>query len=325
MASSTSEEISAGYIAAEPLNLHARLSEISSSFHNLQDEVIAAAKPEQAEHLRQIAVGLIELCEYKFDQVVGELFLSEYWDYNYTKPLYIAASLIELIRRYRDYGVESPLDDSKREQLVLAALGFNLGLLEYEKQVYENQEDFSFEEKLKLREHYPQQSAEILKRAGLDLPVILDVVRNHNIASDNPSKDALLLRTPFVYAGIALPYNSEMAKQSINNPSKEFARMYANQELDPVYGGLFLKINGMAPIGSIINLESCEKVVVVKGPDDEDISSSQVRMLTNNDGVQLIRPGETYRFDQMPSRHRRLADHHQFAWTHFSPAQMWKD
>ena len=308
-----------------PIAVHARISDLCTEFHSLQNEILLEADPAQGNRLRQVAARLIELSESDLDQVLGELFLTDVWNYNYSKPLYIAASLVALIARCRAHDQAPSIEDDKREQLVLAALGFNLGLIEYEKQVYENQEEFSFEEKTKLREHYPQQSADRLKAIGLDQTVIQDTVRNHNVACDNPSQDALLLRTPFIYAGIAMPHSADSPQQSINNPSREFAQMYANQELDPVYGGLFLKINGIAPVGSIINLESCEKVMVIRGPEEDDIASSRVRMLTNRNGVQLTRPGEIYRFHDTPSKHRGLADHHQFAWSQFSPATMWEE
>ncbi len=305
-------------------SVHERLGELCINFHQLQDELLQQASAEQGVKLRELATLLITLSLGQLDQVLGELFLAEHSNYNFSKPLYVAASLVELIRRNNLYADAASIDDDKREQLVLAAMGYNLGLLAYEKQVYESHEEFSADEKHQLREHYPQQSGDILKSAGLDQAVIQDVVRNHNVVSDNPSKDALLMRTPFIYAGIAIPQNLAAAKRSIDNPSREFARMFANQELDPVYGGLYLKINGLAPIGSILNLESNEKTVVVKGPQDDNISSSTVRMLTNHNGVQLMRPGEHYRLNKTPTRHRGLADHHHFAWTNFSPHTMWE-
>lgn len=280
--------------------------------------------PDQGGKLETIAAELISLCDEQFAQVLGELFLSEHSNYNFTKPLYVAASLAELIRRYRDYESAAPIDDDKRLQLIVAALGYNLGLLAYEKQVYESTEEFSPEEKRELREHYPQKSAEILKAAGLDKAVIQDVVRNHNVASDNPSQEALMMRTPFIYAGIAMPQNLAVATQTIDNPSREFAKMFANKELDPVFGGLFLKINGLAPIGSILKLESNEKAMVLTGPQNKEISSSIVRMLANRNGVQLMKPGEFYALTKTPTGHRGLADHHHFAWTYFSPHVMWQ-
>jgi len=62
--------------------------------------------------------------------------------------------------------------------------------------------------------------------------LIQDVVSHHNVASNNPSKHALMMRTPFIYAGIAMSQNLLAGQRSIDNPSREFARMYANRELD---------------------------------------------------------------------------------------------
>ena len=308
-----------------PSSLHERLGTLSTDFHQWQDAVLRAPETPQGEQLESIAAGLSELCEARLDQVLGELFLTEHSNYNFSKPLYVAASLMELIRRCRAHESAATIDDSKRDQLILAALGYNLGLLAYEKQVYDSDREFSPEEKKQLRAEYPQKSAQMLQAAGLDQPVLQDAVRNHNIAADNPSQDALLLRTPFIYAGIAMPQSLALANQPIDNPSREFARMYANQELDPIFGGLFLKINGLAPIGSIIRLESNEKAMVVSGPQDTDITSSTVRMLANRNGVQLMKPGERSALNQTPPRHRGLADHHHFAWTYFSPHVMWED
>jgi len=305
-------------------SLHERLAQLCINFHQLQDELLNQADAEKGSRLQQIASTLIALGREQNDQLLGELFLSEHSNYNFTKPLYIGVSLVELIRRYNLYTDDAVIEDSKLEQMVVAALGHNLGLLAYEKRVYESQEEYSVEDKRQLREHYPQQSADILKAAGLDQPLIQDIVRNHNVASDNPSKSALLMRTPFIYAGIAMPQNLSAGQKSIDNPSREFARMFTNRELDPVYGGLYLKINGLAPIGSILKLESNERAVVVRGPQDESIISSTVRMLTNRNGVQMLRLGEHYQMNKTPTRHRGLADHHRFAWTNFSPHVMWE-
>ncbi|MEM7564140.1 MAG: hypothetical protein AAF353_13975 [Pseudomonadota bacterium] len=308
----------------ESESTHIKLRELCSNFHQLQIKMVESSVPEHGESLREIAQNLVNLCEKHFDQVLGELFLSEQSNYNFTKPLYIAASLVELIRRYNLYQGAAAYDDDQYQQMIMAALSFNLGLLAYERQIYESQEEFSFDEKRQLREHYPQQSGDILKAAGLDQPLIQDVVRNHNVASENPSKDALMMRTPFIYAGIAMPQKRLTVQPAIDNPSREFARMYAQKELDSVYGGLFLKLNGLAPIGAILNYENCQKALVIKGPSDDDISGSTVRILTNRSGVQLSRPGDRFAFTETPSPLKGVADHHLFAWIRFSAYVMWQ-
>lgn len=179
-----------------------------------------------------------------------------------------------MIRRYNRHGADASIDESQKE--------------------------FTPVEKHQLREHYPQQSAETLKAADLDQSVVQDVVRHHNVVSNNPSPLALMMRTPFIYAGIALSQNPLIGQLSIDNPSREFVRMYTERKL-----------------------ESNAWALVVQGPRDENIASSSVRMLTNRNGVQLLRPGAHYQLDKTPTRHRGLADHHHFAWTNFSPHMMW--
>jgi hypothetical protein len=232
--------------------------------------------------------------------------------------------LIELIKRFNHYNPTETIDSVRRLALVLAALGFNLGLLQYEKQVHDNKDQFSSEEKSDLREHYPKESISLLTKSGLDNPIMADAIRHHNIASDNPSKNGLLLRTPSVFAGIALPQYSSLTSDSMLNPTREFARMFASKQLDPIFAGLFLKINGIAPIGSILLFESREKAVVIKGPIGKDISSSTIRMLTNRSGIQLRRPGEKIQLNKMPIKQTGLADHHQFSWINFEPHVMWQ-
>lgn len=305
--------------------LHQRLGDLCIAFHQLQYELLDQPESGHRQRLEAVADSLVLLCEERCEQVLGELFLSEHSNYNFTKPLYIAASLLELIKRLAGHDASAAIAEDKRQQMVIAALGHNLGLLDYERQIYADDKDFTLEQKKQLRADYPQKSAEMLEAAGLDQASIQDIVRNHNVASDNPPADAMLMRTAFIYAGIAMPQKLTEASQAIDNPSREFARMYANQELDPVYGGLFLKVNGLAPIGSIVKLESNEMAMVLSGPGEEDIASSKVRMLANRNGVQLKRPGEIYQLNKTPSKHRGLADHHHFAWTSFSPHVMWQE
>ena len=175
-----------------------------------------------------------------------------------------------------------------------------------------------------LRQKYPLLSAKIAVDAGLDQAILLDAVRCHNVAHQDPSDDALMLRTPIIYAGIAMPSFERLPGESIKNPSREFASMFSRHELSPVYGGLFLKINGQAPIGSILSFDTQEKAVVIKGPNQADIMSSTIRMLTNRNNVQLLRPGEKYLLNKTPMKLKGLSDHHQFAWNKFPPHVLWE-
>jgi len=121
-----------------------------------------------------------------------------------------------------------------------------------------------------------------------------------------------------------MPQFTGIKSRGMLNPCREFAQMFAQKKLDPVLGGLFLKINGLAPVGSIMLFDSREKAMVIAGPDGDNISSSKLRLLTNRSGLQLGRPGETFYLHKTALIQKGLTDHHSFAWSKFAPFTMWE-
>ncbi|MDJ0881120.1 MAG: hypothetical protein QNJ56_05670 [Gammaproteobacteria bacterium] len=306
----------------DPNSVHARLDKQIFLFSQLQKEICQEADANHKNQLIGIAQALEALCDENIFQVIGELYLMEKSKYNYVKPLYITASLIELIKRYNAYTPDSPIEDDKKDSMIYAALLHNLGLVN--NNLYNNEKTLSVEERNAVRKNYPQISISMIQNMGFNDKTLFDAVANHNVAASSPSFEALLLRTPFIYAGIAMPEQQRAADQQLINPSREFAKMFSEQQLDPILGGLFLKINGLAPVGSILVFETLEKALVIKGPDDNNISSSQIRMLTNKNGVQFNRPGDKLYLHKIKMNHKGIADHHQFAWGKFAPFTMWQ-
>ncbi len=306
----------------DPNSVHARLDKQIFLFSQLQKEICQEADANHKNQLIGIAQALEALCDENIFQVIGELYLMEKSKYNYVKPLYITASLIELIKRYNAYTPDSPIEDDKKDSMIYAGLLHNLGLVN--NNLYNNEKTLSVEERNAVRKNYPQISISMIQNMGFNDKTLFDAVANHNVAASSPSFEALLLRTPFIYAGIAMPEQQRAADQQLINPSREFAKMFSEQQLDPILGGLFLKINGLAPVGSILVFETLEKALVIKGPDDNNISSSQIRMLTNKNGVQFNRPGDKLYLHKIKMNHKGIADHHQFAWGKFAPFTMWQ-
>jgi len=76
------------------------------------------ANAEKGARLQQIAATLIDLSQENIDQVLGEFFLSEHSNYNFTKPLYVGASLVELIQRYNCHDADAAIDENETKQLV---------------------------------------------------------------------------------------------------------------------------------------------------------------------------------------------------------------
>lgn len=305
-------------------SFHTRLDRLTIEFRQLQNDIIEDANPNQREPLETIAIKLKKLSDENIDQLLGELFLSERIKYSFIKPLYITASLIELIKRYNRYKPESKISPERIKNLILAGLTANLGLLQYEKETYSKQRKLEDLDKQKLLTQYPAKSISLLEKLGYNDPVIMDTVKNYTLAADNPSEDALLLRTPFIYAGIALPSHADVDSQNLNNPSKEFALMFSKKLLNPVFGGLFLKINGIVPIGAMLIFDSREKGIVVKGPEEQNIISSTVRLVTTRDNLQLKKPGDKFQLHQSKLQQKGLSNHLHFAWNKFVPHVMWE-
>ncbi|MBL7003907.1 MAG: hypothetical protein ISR69_07775 [Gammaproteobacteria bacterium] len=305
-------------------SLHGRLEKVSNKFIVLQEKIVNDVSIALKQDFDDIVTELIELCDEDINQVLGELFLYDLKKYFYSKPIYIAASLIELIKRFNVYKKQKVIKDDTKVQLVQAALTYNIGLIQCNKELYDTKKKLTVTEKRELRENYPTQSITTIIQMGIADPVTLDAIKNHNIAAKTPSFEALLLRTPFIYAGIALPENKAILENNLYNPCREFAKLFSESKLDPVLGGLFLKINGIAPIGSILNFETREKGVVIRGPSSSNVMSSLIRIITNKTGVQLRKPGEKFYLHQTKMLQKGLSDHHQFAWSKFSPFVTWE-
>ncbi len=305
-------------------SLHGRLDKQVIKYSQLQAKMVSEANMSLKADLDQLIIDFNALCEENIHQVLGELFLSEIKKYHYIKPLYIAASVIELIKRFNQYSPDKPISEETKKSILQAALIYNIGLIQSNKNIYNDNLKLSIEEKKELRKNYPIQSIATALKIGVADAVTLDAIKNHNTAAEDISFEALILRTPFIYAGISLPENKAILENNMFNPCKEFTKLYAEKKLDPVLGGLFLKINGIAPIGSILNFETREKGVVIKGPNSDNVISSLVRIITNKSAVQLRRPGERFYLHQTKMVQKGLSDHHQFAWGKFAPFVTWE-
>jgi hypothetical protein len=305
-----------------PDSIHSRLNWVKRAFSTLQKQIVGQPKAELRGDLAYICGQLINLCEENTYQVMGELYLSDFRHYASIKPLYVAASLHELINRYNEFYPDQLITTQQRHNLLQAALLHNLGLLN--SHLYNNKQELTDEERHEIRRNYPRASTQLAEKIGINESETLETIAQHNTEAEDPHLGAHLLRMPFVYAGIAMRERRQHEMLNIINPTREFARLFAENRLDPILGGLFLKINGLAPVGSILQFDSREKAVVLSGPDEDNIASSKLRMIANSSGVQLGWPGTTFRLDTTQLKQKGLTNHHQFAWNKFAPFAAWE-
>lgn len=124
-----------------PDSIHSRLNKLIIIFLDFQKRIIKQPQPELRQDLSYVANSLKKLCEENIFQVLGELFLSDAHFYSYIKPLYIAASLNGLVKRYNQYYPEQLIPAEKNSKLMQAALMHNLGLLICQHQVYNSRKN----------------------------------------------------------------------------------------------------------------------------------------------------------------------------------------
>ncbi len=307
-----------------PDSIHSRLNKLINIFLDFQKRIINQPESDLRQDLTYVTNNLKKLCDENIFQVLGELYLSDAGFYSSIKPLYIAASLYELVKRYNQHQPELKITAEKNNNLLQAALMHNLGLLTGKHQDYDDQKILTLDQRAEIHRNYPGASALMAEKIGITETDILETIRQHNIETRHSSLEAQLLRTSFVYAGIAMRESSNGESMDIINPTREFAQLFAENKLDPVLGGLFLKINGLAPVGSILIFDSREKAVITAGPNDINIASSTLRMIANSSGVQKKRPGDKFRLDRTRLVQKGISDHRQFAWNKFAPFAAWE-
>lgn len=319
---SAAEKLNINYVS--PTSVHGKLDKLITKFAQLQDSIIEEDFSGAKEEAIFIASSFIELCQQNINQVLGELYLSEPTKFSFIKPLYITASMVELILRYNKFKEKEVVNAAMQQELAIAALLYNIGFMINNKKINTGTSNLSIEEKRNLKANYSTESISVMQKLGFNNATVIEALKNHHISSQQPSLATSLLRTPFLYANMSLMDADVSGSETMMNPCKRFAQLFSKKELDPTMGGLFLKINGLFPIGSIIVFSSREKALVIKGPEDSNISSSTLRMLTNRSGIQLKKPGDKFLLTSTKLEQKGLADHHQFAWSLFSPFTMWE-
>jgi hypothetical protein len=307
-----------------PDSIHSRLNKLIIIFLAFQKRIVTQPQPELCQDLNYVTNALKKLCDENIYQVIGELYLADSHYYSYIKPLYIAASLNELVKRYNQYNPGQQISEETNHNLLKAALLHNLGLLISQPQIFNNQKKLSTDQRAEVRRNYPKASALMAEKIGINEAEILEPIRQHNIESRQTTLGAQLLRMPFVYADIAMREYGKNETMDLINPSREFARLFSENKLDPILGGLFLKINGLAPVGSVLLFDSREKAVIVAGPNDINIASSTLRMIANSNGAQMIHPGDKFRLDRTVLVQKGICNHHEFAWNKFAPFAVWE-
>lgn len=218
-----------------------------------------------AERTRRLCLELQALCETDADAALGAVHLCHDRPYTLSHPIHIAI-LVELIARRLGTDAEA------RRPLLAAALSANVSMLELQEILHHQQAPLSDDQRRAIREH-PDQSVAMLRGAGIEDALWLDIVHQHHERLDGSGyprgRRGEALCSEGQLLGLADRYAAMVSARSYRKalPATEALRgffMEMNKEFDETLTLLFIKELGVFPPGSFVALQNGEIAVVTK-------------------------------------------------------------
>jgi hypothetical protein len=251
------ERLSPFTLQADIIN---RIECINRSLINADDGV--------AERIPRLAADIRKMCQEDLDATVGAIHLSHDHDYVTMHPLHVTV-LCQMLADFLDYDLERQI------RLLSAALTANIGMLNLQSKLHNQQEPLSPFQRQEIKEH-PGRSVEILKSVGLDDKYLLDIILQHHERIDGSGylglkgnqilEEAKIIGLTDRYAAMISSRCHRRGKYP--NECLKLLFMSKGGEFDETLSLAFIKIMGIFPPGSFVDLENGEIAVVVKRPVD---------------------------------------------------------
>lgn len=247
-------------------------------FHRLARVFVSVAEsgyPDR-ELLLKVVRDLRRVYKQSPDAMLGAVHICHEYDYTLCHPVHCAL-LVQMMGSVLEY------DDQRQESLIAAALTQNIGMLELQQQL-QSQETPLTEEQRQTVESHPQRAVEMLRAAGVEDDLWLDIVGQHHESYDGSGypnglrrdeilEEAQLLRLTDRYAAAisARAYRPGLepreSLQIIYHAQDQLARADLVQR--------FIRELGIYPPGSFVKLVNGETSIVIRrgGPLRPTVSS----------------------------------------------------
>lgn len=237
----------------------------------------------------KICRDLQEVCEMDADAALGMLLLGDERRYTVTHPLHVAI-LCELTAKKIGIAAEPRLS------ILAAALTSNIAMIELQNTLQKQQAPLTKEQSEKIRLH-PREAAEMLRIAGVQDEVWIDIVQHHHerldgkgypesLSGDDISIPVRIASLADIYSAMISPRNYRAAKFSHHSLSETFLKRGA--EMDASLPHLFINELGVFPPGTFVNLHNGETAVVVRR--GVNAMKPQVQSVVSPKGVPLSVP-----------------------------------
>lgn len=261
---------------------------------NLKHALVTALKnPEQIDvpvRFRKIAMSVQAICSRDVDGALAAPYLDLSNPYIVVHQM-MGAVLTELVAQGRG------LSPEQRLPLVCAALTRDIAQIPLQPTMEKHQGPLPMELRTQMQDH-PQQSAEMLERAGVADPNWLSAVRGHHerlngsgyptgLSGDQIGLGARILAVADIYSAMVKPVAYRPGAHLAQNVLKELYQR-RDSELDGEITRILITKLGLLPPGTTVGLKSGE-IAIVKSP-TANAAHATVYSIYGKTGLVLMTP-----------------------------------
>lgn len=220
------------------------------------------------ERIPLLASDIRKMCQQDLDATLGAIHLAHEYEYVNLHPLHVA-TLSQMLAGFLGY-------DREREiRLLSACLTANIGMLHLQSLLHQQKEPLTSFQRQEVDKH-PQKSVDILKGVGVTDRVWLDIILQHHermdgkgylgLKGDDILEEAKIIALVDRYSAMI----SSRRYRSGKNPNECLKQLFMSKgnEYDETLSLAFIKLMGIFPPGSFVDLENGEVAVVTKRPVD---------------------------------------------------------
>ncbi|CDG82762.1 HD-GYP domain-containing protein [Janthinobacterium agaricidamnosum] len=295
---------------------------LNRSNQRLERLLLDLRSQDDAEHeVRHIAADVVRAAELDPDIALASIFLNQINGTYAVRHCIETALLVSLVAR----GMEK----SQEETLVIgsAALTMNVGMLRHHDSFQLKRTPLTREEMEIVRRH-PEQSADLLKCAGVDDEEWLSCVMLHHENDDGSgypdgkTSDEITQNAKLI--GLADRYCARVSARNYRRsilPDQALQHLFLEQRLavDPMLAEQFVRQLGKYPPGSLVRLHNGEVGVVTRRQDSD--GRIPVRALRDASGMPI--PDTVLRSTGEPAYAIAAALHEDEAGLRFSMKNVW--
>ena len=220
------------------------------------------------ERILQLSADIRTLCTKDLDAALGIVHLVHDIEYTAIHPIHTAI-LSDLIAQHLGY------DKDLRQLIIAANLTSNIGMLKLQARLYHQSTPLTLAQHEEIKAH-PARAVAMLKEVGIDNELWLTMIMQHHECIDGSGylrlkeaeviKEAEILALSDRYAAMVSPRetrNALLGKECLMHLFVDRGKQY-DEELSL----LFIKLLGVYPPGSIVQLNNNETAVVIGRPVD---------------------------------------------------------